>query len=141
MWPNLQETADLVTFTQETLNGKLHFLSSVNLIALTKRLKLFLLQMFTFLFYNYGKIFLNYQVRMADTLSVFIREPKFQWPSRLLVKQWFWASNNFYIILSCLPKWALVFLKIKIYKERKKVIFPIFSVMKFFEHNYFKPIN
>ena len=25
MWPNLQETADLVTFTEETLNGKLIF--------------------------------------------------------------------------------------------------------------------
>ena len=28
MWPNLKETADLVTFTEEILNGKLHFLSS-----------------------------------------------------------------------------------------------------------------
>ena len=26
MWPNPQETADLVTFTKEILNGKLHFL-------------------------------------------------------------------------------------------------------------------
>ena len=26
MWPNLQETADFVTFTEEILNGKLHFL-------------------------------------------------------------------------------------------------------------------
>ena len=26
MWPNPQETADLVTFTEEILNGKLHFL-------------------------------------------------------------------------------------------------------------------
>ena len=26
MWPNLQETADLVTFTEEILNGKRHFL-------------------------------------------------------------------------------------------------------------------
>ena len=25
MWPNLQETGDLVTFTEEILNGKLHF--------------------------------------------------------------------------------------------------------------------
>ena len=31
MWPNSQETADLVTFTEETLNGKLHFLCSVTL--------------------------------------------------------------------------------------------------------------
>ena len=26
MWPNHQETADLVTFTEEILKGKLHFL-------------------------------------------------------------------------------------------------------------------
>ena len=25
MWPNPQETADLATFTEEFLNGKLHF--------------------------------------------------------------------------------------------------------------------
>ena len=29
MWPNQQETEDLVTFTEEILNGKLHFLCSV----------------------------------------------------------------------------------------------------------------
>ena len=29
MFPNVQETADLVTFTEKILNGKLHFLSSV----------------------------------------------------------------------------------------------------------------
>ena len=29
MWPNPQETADLVTFTVETLNGEFHFLCSV----------------------------------------------------------------------------------------------------------------
>ena len=30
MRPNSQETADLVIFTEEILNGKLHFLCSVN---------------------------------------------------------------------------------------------------------------
>ena len=30
MWPNPQETADLVTFTEEILNGKLRFLYSGN---------------------------------------------------------------------------------------------------------------
>ena len=30
MWPNPQESADLVTFTQEILNEKLHFLCSVH---------------------------------------------------------------------------------------------------------------
>ena len=29
MWPNPKETADLVTFTEEILNGKLHFLCGV----------------------------------------------------------------------------------------------------------------
>ena len=28
MWPNTQDTADLVTFTEENLNRKLHFLCS-----------------------------------------------------------------------------------------------------------------
>ena len=31
MWPNPQETADLVIFTEEILNGKLHFLCSENI--------------------------------------------------------------------------------------------------------------
>ena len=30
MWPNPQFPADVVTFTEEILNGKLHFLSNVN---------------------------------------------------------------------------------------------------------------
>ena len=29
MWPNPQETADMVTFTEKILNGKRHFLCSV----------------------------------------------------------------------------------------------------------------
>ena len=31
MWPNPQVTADLVTFIEEILNGKLHFLCSVSI--------------------------------------------------------------------------------------------------------------
>ena len=30
MWPNPQKTADLVTFTEEILNGKLYLFRSVN---------------------------------------------------------------------------------------------------------------
>ena len=30
MWPNSQETTDLVTVTEEIFNGKLHFLCSVS---------------------------------------------------------------------------------------------------------------
>ena len=29
MWPNPQEIADLVTFTEEIVNGKLHFFCAV----------------------------------------------------------------------------------------------------------------
>ena len=32
MWPNPQETADLVTFTEQILNGKLHFLCSDGIV-------------------------------------------------------------------------------------------------------------
>ena len=38
MWPNPQEAADLVTFTEEIPNGKLHFLYSENAIV-TQRLR------------------------------------------------------------------------------------------------------
>ena len=33
MWPNPQFPADLVTFTEEIINGKLHLLCSVSLSA------------------------------------------------------------------------------------------------------------
>ena len=39
MRPNLQETAGMVTFTEEILNGKLHFLGSVSnkaILAISK---------------------------------------------------------------------------------------------------------
>ena len=32
MWPYPQETVDLVTFTEEIVNGKLHFLRSADFI-------------------------------------------------------------------------------------------------------------
>ena len=35
MWPNPQETSDLVTFTEEILNGELHFLCSNMIIKVT----------------------------------------------------------------------------------------------------------
>ena len=36
MWPNPQETAYLVTFTEEILNGKFHFSRRVNLFLIPK---------------------------------------------------------------------------------------------------------
>ena len=40
MWPNPQETADLVTFTGEILNGKLHFFVQWSIFLLSTRPKL-----------------------------------------------------------------------------------------------------
>ena len=37
MRPNPQESADLVTFTEEILNGKLHFLCSVEYNTVTSK--------------------------------------------------------------------------------------------------------
>ena len=37
MWPNPQFAADVVTFTEEILNGKLHFLSRVFLMIYSKQ--------------------------------------------------------------------------------------------------------
>ena len=39
MWPNPQETADLVKFTEEILNGKLHFLCSAGTLISMKNEK------------------------------------------------------------------------------------------------------
>ena len=39
MWPNPQETGDLVTFTEEILNGKLHFLWSEGINLARKHVK------------------------------------------------------------------------------------------------------
>ena len=33
MWPNLQETANLVTFTEEIFNRKLHFVCSAAVVG------------------------------------------------------------------------------------------------------------
>ena len=44
MWPNPQETADLVTFTEENLNGKLHFLCSVCILKILHRSLCFIIK-------------------------------------------------------------------------------------------------
>ena len=41
MWPNPQETADLVTFAEEIFNGKLHFLCSVRSVFRSGRSQMF----------------------------------------------------------------------------------------------------
>ena len=57
MWPNRQETEDLVKFTEEILNEKLHFLCSVNtkiLINPTRHISLNYILNTTSLFFNVG---------------------------------------------------------------------------------------
>ena len=44
MWPNPQFLADLVTFSDETLNGKPHFLCSVKLSASSYPYNIYLLK-------------------------------------------------------------------------------------------------
>ena len=39
MWPNPQETVDLITFTEETLNGKLHFCVVIHSIIIFNTIK------------------------------------------------------------------------------------------------------
>ena len=46
MWPNPQETGDLVTFTEEIFNEKLHFLCS------DLRLNLHLVRLETFIIFS-----------------------------------------------------------------------------------------
>ena len=52
MWPNPQFPADLVTFTEEILNGKLHFLCSVKL-----KLKLTTILNMNFFHKYFSKVF------------------------------------------------------------------------------------
>ena len=68
MWPNPQESADLVTFTEEILNGKLHSLCSVCLILEVKceNHPLELRKIF-FINLSYPTIYLPYK---KDTMSL-----------------------------------------------------------------------
>ena len=54
MWPNLQEIVDLVTFTEEILNGKLHFLRSESCHNMES-----LMQNISLSFYQYDKNVIN----------------------------------------------------------------------------------
>ena len=51
MWPNPQESADLVTFTEEILNAELHFLCSGSLryeLSFNKDIEVFLNRFWTY---------------------------------------------------------------------------------------------
>ena len=59
MWSNPHETADLVTFTKETLNGKLHFLCSGTCFVLSS-FYLAIPKCPTSMYFNLGLIFTNF---------------------------------------------------------------------------------
>ena len=77
MWPNWQETANLVTFTEKILNGKLHFTCSVisvqNVISSCYKL--------TFP-----------SVHISHKFVSFLFEKQYELIYRVLV--YFWARNN-----------------------------------------------
>ena len=88
MWPDLQETADSVTFTEEIINGKLHFLCS----------RCFFLEIFTFEYsqcilevrkvwhhhdnYLYGKVYFRQcpLIKIIQNKKVWQFVEKFMWP-------------------------------------------------------------
>ena len=85
MWPNLQETADLVTFTEEILNAKLHFLCNANTTLKFKTQEILKKYMQSF-----GLVLrVQYARKDFKTISVKLRlcrvqdslkTNKFQWP-------------------------------------------------------------
>ena len=83
MWPNPLETADLVTFTKEFLNGKLHLLCSDiikdqkkmfqqarmnNLLIFSKLLQIFLELWITVP----GKLLVKYQEIVCESINFFL---------------------------------------------------------------------
>ena len=74
MWPNPQETADLVTFTEEILNGKLHFSCSEEsnafaILLFVSRIKLILELCQNF--YLIWSSFYAYRITLPLTFSSF----------------------------------------------------------------------
>ena len=61
MWPNPQETADLVTFTEEVLNGNLHFLCSDICVG----------RLYFSIFPDYFLLFFNRMTKQNDIFASF----------------------------------------------------------------------
>ena len=81
MWPNPQFPADLVTFAEEILNGKLHFLCSDDYIRITI-LFIYFIQVNAWLIFHPSysvKLFLIFQPSPADS------KPPSIWYLRVLV--------------------------------------------------------
>ena len=74
MWLNPQETADLVTFTGETLNGKLHFLCSDNCVHVR-------------LFYNFINL-CKWRTYIHKTILAYFLTDTLNW-------QMFWVKEEY----------------------------------------------
>ena len=84
MWPNPQEPGDLVTFTEEILNGKLHFLCSVwfegvcHSLQTARQLCYFsntlLIQLILLLFVSYYLVFIkDVAVKLRSYLGALVK--------------------------------------------------------------------
>ena len=69
MRPNPQETTELVTFTEETLNGKLHFLCSADYISFRNTVLLLILYFTVFLILNLNS---HKRTKNSIVLSIFV---------------------------------------------------------------------
>ena len=121
MWPNPQETVNLVTFTEEILNGKLHFLCIVkwyidicqsSIVILKHKVLRFILG---FLLYRY--IITNTRCMILETVKAFkililpsvvriSHSPKFENVFNLdnVFNKFFFACNLCVLLEKCIPR-------------------------------------
>ena len=69
MWPNPQETADLVTLTEENLNGKLYFLRSTKFFLVAWLLKLFLGIMQIIFIGKFAELYFNFDQHLHKLID------------------------------------------------------------------------
>ena len=72
MWPNPQESADLVTFAEEILNGKPHFLCSADTINLESLLWMYVPNSWNFMVLYDTLVFTNLKIILATWISFHI---------------------------------------------------------------------
>ena len=92
MWPNPQETAALVVFTEEILNGKLHFLCSVwwkVLMTPDRNFKLISLYSITFFYCKISKFPMVFKSANSAKTNWFQNEQTY-----LLVQSQQWKHQN-----------------------------------------------
>ena len=81
MWPNPEETVDLVTFTEEILNGKFHFLCSAIMLSSSMLSshyhQCYRLYLWFFQWINLGQSFLMqmHAVYCVEYMALLIAEP------------------------------------------------------------------